>query len=353
MILSRRDRLQRIDVGMASHAGLWLDKYMKDQLRKGESPGRHEPPGLRLVKEVAGIPSPAVYGQFFRLWQNELHRLEIQTREATVQGRMVVGLGDETVLETAIALHHTYGVPYIPGSALKGFMASYARQRLESSHWGAATLAYRVVFGTPDEAGFITFFDALYVPDSGYNGSPLHVDVITVHHPEYYQQGDAAPADWDSPTPIPFLTATGRYLIALGGPEPWVSVAFDILGLALAEMGIGAKTSSGYGRMAMEATKDAVPVRNISQPQVQLDGPVDPDQATVNAFLQQVNALSTSQVAPQIPQLVDRWRKLDIDEVHKRRLAEALLKRVREAGREKASSEKAWYKELENYLREP
>jgi cold shock CspA family protein len=76
--------------------------------------------------------------------------------------------------------------------------------------------------------------------------------VITVHHPDYYQtdSNPPPPADWDNTTPIPFLSATGNYLISLAGPNEWVEKAFDILELALRKQGIGAKTSSGYGRMS-------------------------------------------------------------------------------------------------------
>ncbi len=97
----------------------------------------------------------------------------------------------------------------------------------------------------------MTFFDGLVIPGSGPGGKVLWPDVITVHHPDYYQaSGDPPPpADWDDPTPIPFLTAAGDFLIALGGPKEWVEAAFKILGLALKNEGIGAKTSSGYGRM--------------------------------------------------------------------------------------------------------
>jgi len=75
--------------------------------------------------------------------------------------------------------------------------------------------------------------------------------VITVHHPDYYQ-GANSPADWDNPTPVPFLSATGDYLIALAGEDGLVQKAFAILGLALREEGVGAKTSSGYGRMEVQ-----------------------------------------------------------------------------------------------------
>ncbi|MEO0168684.1 MAG: type III-B CRISPR module RAMP protein Cmr6, partial [candidate division WOR-3 bacterium] len=34
--------------------------------------------------------------------------------------RLVVGLGSTHVLETSLTLHHIFGIPYIPGTALKG-----------------------------------------------------------------------------------------------------------------------------------------------------------------------------------------------------------------------------------------
>jgi CRISPR-associated protein Cmr6 len=246
-----------------SHAGLWLDRYITEYQKRGEDAGagqgrRDQPtPQQKLVDEVAGIREPDAYNAFYRRWKAALAARTRWLAEAQVKGRLVVGLGAESVLETSISLHHTYGVPYIPGSALKGLAASFARQRLDRSVWGVDTSAYKIVFGTTEEAGCITFFDALYVPGTGFNRQPLYPDVITMHHPDYYQQGSAPPADWDSPTPVPFLSATGRYLIALAGPDerpvwdPWVGAAFNILRLALAELGAGAKTSSGYGRMEL------------------------------------------------------------------------------------------------------
>src|SRR6266516_6731851 len=132
----------------------------------------------------------------------------VRPREAEVQGRMVIGMGDESVLETSVTLHHTYGVPYIPGSALKGLAASYVRQKL-GEEWQKEGEAYKTIFGETNDAGYITFFDAYYVPGSGYKGQVLYPDVIAVHHQNYYQGGEKAkaPADWDSPIPVPFLSA--------------------------------------------------------------------------------------------------------------------------------------------------
>jgi len=336
---ARRQRLSAVRQTPTTNAGLWLDKYIHEQSPEDKE-SRHD-----LVSQVAGLREPPEYAEFYGRWKAALSSCQAEVREACVQGRMAVGLGEESVLETSVTLHHTYGAPYIPGSALKGLAASYASQNLDPATWDAGSLAYKTLFGTTDEAGYVTFFDALYVPGSGHDGRALHPDVITVHHPDYYQRGDQPPADWDSPTPIPFLSSTGSYLIALAGPAGWVTAAFDILALALAEVGIGAKTSSGYGRMVLQRPPAVAPpererVRAVSA------APADPEQATVDAFLVQLGALRHDRVAPEIPQFVDRWRRLEVGTALKRQVAKAILDKVREAGREKASAEKSWYKEL-------
>src|SRR5947209_5715481 len=199
-----------------THAGLWFDRFIEKQDRKSADSR------INLIKYVSTLSIPETYKTFYNRWEKAL-ATDIDgaiTRVATVKGRMIVGLGDESVLETSIMLHRTYGVPYIPGSALKGLAESYAHQRIADPAWNKGGDAYKVVFGNTDNAGYITFLDALYIPDTGRPKSkqPLYPDVITVHHKEYYQGKDNAPADWDSPTPIPFLSATGNYLIALAAP---------------------------------------------------------------------------------------------------------------------------------------
>ncbi|AEH24490.1 type III-B CRISPR module RAMP protein Cmr6 [Pyrococcus yayanosii] len=52
-----------------------------------------------------------------------------------LKSRLVVGLGDESVYETSIRLLRNYGVPYIPGSALKGIAKHYAFELLADVHW--------------------------------------------------------------------------------------------------------------------------------------------------------------------------------------------------------------------------
>lgn len=256
----RRKNLDNINkMNATTHVGLWLDKYLKEQTEGGgesAKTGHFDAVGKQSI--------PQVYQLFYERWRKALEQAGAVVQEVKTEGRLAIGQGEESVLETSITLHHTYGVPYIPGSALKGLAARYARNRLEEKAWGKTSEAYKTLFGSSAEAGYVTFFDALYIPGNVHDNQPLVPDVITVHHKDYYQEGKLPPADWDSPVPIPFLSATGGYLIALLGPESWVEAAFEILRLALKEEGIGAKTSSGYGRMTFEKAKQLESVQPLS-----------------------------------------------------------------------------------------
>jgi hypothetical protein len=179
--------------------------------------------------------------------------------------------------------------------------------------WVEGSEAYRIAFGTTEQAGYITFFDALYVPGSGALRRPLHPDVITVHHKEYYTGGmPQAPADWDSPTPVPFMTASGRFLIALAGPPAWVTATLDILYYALTERGVGAKTSSGYGRMYLQlpgkpapGASDTMITANKSRTAGQTAADIQPSKAQIpmmdEVFVGKVVAVDETVVLVEIP----------------------------------------------------
>lgn len=254
---SRRKNLSGIGFDPKVNASLWLDKFLIGQDENAEPK-----PKQIHINSIAKINTAEIYPQFFERWKKSLVSIRAKFKSFKVDGRMIVGLGAESVLETSISLHRTYGVPFIAGSALKGLAASYAAKKLEDENWQKGGRAHELVFGSQDSAGFITFHDALLIPDTQ---QPLHADIMTVHHGDYYgdnrdTQGNLPPpADWDSPVPIQFLSATGTYLVAISivkGEtqeeteilESWVEFVWRILGNALQEEGVGAKTSSGYGR---------------------------------------------------------------------------------------------------------
>ncbi len=99
-----------INIGQvpSANTGLWLDKYILD-LTKSDAEGYSN-----FLKEVSSHSTSTAYTMFFKRWEKMLGEYKAITRKATAKGRMIVGLGDESVLETSIALHHTYGVPIHP-----------------------------------------------------------------------------------------------------------------------------------------------------------------------------------------------------------------------------------------------
>jgi len=251
--------LDELKPGNGTNAGLWLEKYLLDVEKGG--PGRQE-----HFEQIETIEVSAEYRRFFQRWKDSMIALGAQTAEATVMGRMVVGLGTESVLETSVVLHRTYGVPYIPGSALKGLASAAAHKHLEDPKWvkvdedGKAGESHRILFGDQESSGYVTFHDALWIPEG--DRLPLDLDVMTVHHPDYYAgKNNAPPADWDNPNPVAFVSARGKYLLALTGPEVWVEAGMKILIDALKEDGIGAKTAAGYGRMSVPRQTEPEKVR--------------------------------------------------------------------------------------------
>lgn len=159
--------------------------------------------------------------------------------------RVIVGLGAESVLETSIRLHRIYGFPIIPASALKGLARSYA-ELIEGKDENDAVFA--AIFGKspPDaQAGKVIFFDA--VPANG--NITLELDVMNPHYAPYYQ-GAAPPADYHNPVPVFFLTIApgSEFRFAVASQEQTCARrAAEWLKKGLEEMGIGAKTTSGYG----------------------------------------------------------------------------------------------------------
>lgn len=186
--------------------------------------------------------------------------------------------------------------------------------------------------------------------------------MITTHHRDYYVGGTKPPADWDNPVPVPFLTATGCYLIALNGPAEWVDRALTILGMALRDSGIGAKTAAGYGRMKLLDT-DRQPIdlpltgSTDNQPiNLSLTGStserqqVQTDQASLIAppavpesFAQQVARSN----AGSLPNLINQWRTLDA--AVRVAAADLMIAHARTI-KLKNLETKSWYQELSAFL---
>ena len=190
--------------------------------------------------------------------------------------RLAIGLGSGSVFETSISLHHVYGFPYIPASAIKGITHHYALSQVQNAD---DLEAIKILFGTAydkkdfeenpvnpailsdkNEQGSIIFFDAY--PTHSPKGC-IKADIMNNHYQPYYN-GEAPPADYHKLNPIIFLTVeklTFQFMVGLHrGVEntniklgaksgDMLSVVSDFLKDALTEKGIGAKTAVGYGYM--------------------------------------------------------------------------------------------------------
>jgi CRISPR-associated protein Cmr6 len=197
-------------------------------------------------------------------------------------GRMVIGLGGENVLEAGLTLQHTFGTPLIPGSALKGLAAHYCDQvwGVSDPKFKLGEMYHETIFGTTEDSGHIIFHDAWIVPKSLVDS--LKPDVMTPHHGDYYSKKDGAtPTDFDDPNPIIFLSIVGCFHVSVScdvqneDGENWAKLAFKILTEALKEWGIGGKTNAGYGRLVLDGLDNAIDQKpaKIDDSKPQVPGP--------------------------------------------------------------------------------
>lgn len=178
--------------------------------------------------------------------------------EMATDWRFVSGLGNGHPFETGFIWHRTLGVPYLPGSAVKGLMRAWADP---DKGWGDAAKWKDVkhLFGDTgdDGAGTLIVFDALPLSPPA-----IDVDIMNPHYAKYYAGDKDAngrtipPADYLSPTPIFFLAVavsqSFQFVLAprcqkKANAENDVALGCDLLEEALSTLGAGGKTAVGYG----------------------------------------------------------------------------------------------------------
>ncbi|EAR23050.1 type III-B CRISPR module RAMP protein Cmr6 [Nitrococcus mobilis] len=186
------------------------------------------------------------------------------------------GLGMEHPLENGFAFLSPYGLPYLPGSGIKGVVRQAARELTEGEFGepnadGWSEPAIDTLFGKPaadDEdtrRGALAFWDAYPVPDK--DKQALQVEIMTPHQTHYYTGGQS-PHDSGSPNPIRFLAMPpgirfsfyvecNRPLLehldaSLAAAQRWQALLDAAFRHAFDWLGFGAKTAVGYGAMAVD-----------------------------------------------------------------------------------------------------
>lgn len=236
-----------------AHPGLALDKLLP--LHDAQSGGKRE-----LYDALADVSFSETYQRAFARWKTALRKTPgLLSATATTTGPLAVGLGNPSPAEAGLTLSRAHGMPYLPGSALKGLARRTAAAA--ASFPDVTDAQRRVLFGDTQAASFLVFWDAWIEPEGT---GPFRRDTITVHHPAYYNSrgADGFPTDFDDPNPVPFLCVRPgvTFTLAVSGPSPaWSHAALEILKAGLEERGLGAKTNSGYGYFSV-----AVPERPVS-----------------------------------------------------------------------------------------
>ena len=170
--------------------------------------------------------------------------IELYCVDATVDWRLIVGLGSDHVQETNMTLHHIYGIPYIPGTAVKGVLRHWWLQEDFDNDENKALCDEKFValFGSQKQRGKVQFLDA-------YPGKVrFAADIMNPHYPNYYS-GNAPPTDDQNPVPIPFLTVeqTAFRFVFLTQTRGLLDKLKERFNKVLEMKGIGAKTAVGYG----------------------------------------------------------------------------------------------------------
>ena len=193
------------------------------------------------IDKVVGaskFDSDSIYGIWYSHRVTTLETLGAVKKVFSLKKRMRMGAG-QSGLATSVRLHGTYGAPIIPGKALKGLMREYTAAEQRDALYGSSALA-----------GSFDVLDALWVPGSA--DSSLVKDIITPHHKAYHSPkpgvAPAWPTAFDEPEPVPVLAVQGSFLFAVVSPDTaFAEIVMAHLHGALENMGIGARTGSGYG----------------------------------------------------------------------------------------------------------
>lgn len=201
-----------------------------------------------LIRRAAEMSSPSdVYVAAYDRWWNMVQdECRFAVWKGQLESRLLIGMGVSGPLETNITLSRPYGMPVIPGTALKGAALALARVALKDE-----PDVRRIVFGQEGrgeddfESGYLVFHDAWWDPRS--SATALVPEVVTPHHPEYYRGDPVEATDFDSPIPVPQIAAHGVFLFVVEGVAAWADFGLAILRDALKDYGVGAARSSGYG----------------------------------------------------------------------------------------------------------
>jgi CRISPR type III-B/RAMP module RAMP protein Cmr6 len=241
-----------------SNLSLFLDRLSEEVDPHGENNAKPESFRKRTdfrIKDAQLEAYQHAYQRWLDAWRT-LPDAELICIETATP--MFLGTGNANLQESGVTLLRPWGVPYIPGSAIKGCVSSWLakqggaawhREHTKKSAWQAKL--FGGVFDKQSWIGSVVFGDGWWVPEA----RPtfwFEKDMTTVHYREYYA-GRRLPDGVESPNPIPTCTLRAglQFMVVVQGSESHRNFVISALEDVLINQGIGAKTSVGYGRCKM------------------------------------------------------------------------------------------------------
>lgn len=238
------------------NAGLWYDKFCDKWSENWTFEDSAKFNWIQTVAKKVGndVQLEALKNRLISLVQSKGQAPLFFKTNST----FVTGLGREHPVENGFAWHQSLGVPFLPGSSVKGLVRAYATSWLQEDK-----VLINHIFGplqsdgasTEPQVGSVIFLDALPT-----KAVQLKADIITPHYAPYYQDDSNTipPADWHDPTPIPFLVVDKQQSFMFSIMPRTQDAQEDCeqvkiwLQEALEYIGAGAKTATGYGRFSID-----------------------------------------------------------------------------------------------------
>lgn len=266
----------------------------------------------------------------------------VTTFEATLSARLMVNLAGGVIENAGIALDRCFGLPFIPGSAVKGIsrnqalwdiheaavekkpsllrlamlLFGYGKHDLKDSlAWAVGSEAIANVIaaeiGSAEYKGCACFLPA-------YPTSPptLIVDMVNSHYPDYYGGKVKVAKDNENPRPnyFPAVEAGSSFgfAVVLNRVPDMAGIKVDDLlaqvkgwlQSAVTRKGVGAKTAAGYGWFELGAASSQSEVSS-ALPSIKTAAPAPPSSPTDTVIQKWGGRLTTKDNFPAaLPELL-------------------------------------------------
>ena len=229
-----------------------------------------------LIDVITNLKPSDLYQLAFDRWLLQTQQKQnFAALPATIDGRLMTGLALGGTLETGVTTQHSYGMPMLAGSSVKGAVRAYAENLFSQKDADGKVILDEkgktqidvamkpildTLFGADEDAeanaGYLVWHDAWYIPaltkegkySSAEEAKPFVGEIVTVHHQKYYAGQSNEALDMESPVPNQQLAVQGSfYFVIEGANQQWLDFAKQLLENMLNQFGIGAKGTSGYG----------------------------------------------------------------------------------------------------------